>query len=258
MVHQPRKRFGQNFLTDRHIIQKIILAIQPQATDVIVEIGPGLGALTRPLLDCVNQLNVIEIDRDLSEALRNIDRLTVHCEDVLKFDFGAAFDNKPIRIVGNLPYNISTPLLFYLFHYANQIVDMHFMLQKEVVDRMAAGPNNKTYGRLSIMAQYYARVQKLFDVQPGSFSPAPKVTSSVVRLEPRRDREFAGIHEHQFSGIVKQAFANRRKTLRNNLKSLQDEQSIRSSGIDPGARAESLSLEQFVQLYRSSPAAGAK
>jgi 16S rRNA (adenine1518-N6/adenine1519-N6)-dimethyltransferase len=252
MLHQPRKRFGQNFLVDPHIIKKIILAIRPQATDDIIEIGPGHGALTRPLLDCVNKLSVIEIDRDLCATLCTLDRLTVHCEDVLNVDFASLTENAPMRIVGNLPYNISTPLLFHLFKYTSQIIDMHFMLQKEVVDRMSAGPGNKNYGRLSVMTQYYAEVEKLFEVKPGSFNPAPKVTSAIVRLIPRAHRELAGDHEKKFADLVKQSFSQRRKTLRNNLKLVLNEQNIMAGGIDPGSRAESLTLQDFIRLYKQS------
>ncbi|MBN1378300.1 MAG: 16S rRNA (adenine(1518)-N(6)/adenine(1519)-N(6))-dimethyltransferase RsmA [Gammaproteobacteria bacterium] len=250
MFLHPRKRFGQNFLTDQQIIKKIILAIQPRSNDNIVEIGPGQGALTYPLLEHVESLNVVEIDRDLCAVLSKIEKLTIHCQDVLKFDFAAAFENHSVRIVGNLPYNISTPLLFHLFEYSDQIIDMHLMLQKEVVDRLTAMPNCKNYGRLSVMAQYYAEVYKLFEVNPSSFFPAPKVTSAVICVKPRPHRELEKIQEEDFSRLVKQAFSQRRKTLRNNLKLLLNEENIRACDIDPGARAETLTLQEFILLQR--------
>ena len=189
MFKSPRKRFGQNFLHDHNVIDKIISAIQPQAEDVIVEIGPGRGALTLPLLNIVQQMHVVEIDRDLVDWWQTQQRenLQIHAADVLKFDFSSLAASQKIRVIGNLPYNISTPLLFHLFNYIDDIRDMHFMLQKEVVERMVATPGGKEYGRLSVMVQFYCEVEKLFIVNPGSFFPAPKVDSAIVCLQPRAE-----------------------------------------------------------------------
>lgn len=248
MFKSPRKRFGQNFLQDHNVVDKIIRAIQPQADDVIVEIGPGRGALTLPLLGIVNQLHVVEIDRDLiswwqTQQHRN---LQIHAADALSFDFATIPAAQKLRIIGNLPYNISTPLLFHLFDCIEHIRDMHFMLQKEVVERMIAPPGGKEYGRLSIMVQFYCQVEKLFSVQPGSFFPAPKVESAIVRLQPRRDRP--DCDPRALSALVQQAFSQRRKTLRNCLKDSLDSDEISAQGIDPGARPQTLSLADYVRL----------
>jgi len=216
--HVPRKRFGQHFLVDREIIERIVSAIDPHRGEHIVEIGPGLGALTTPLLERVEHLHVVELDRDLSERLREhypIDRLTVHQSDALRFDFATL--PAPLRVVGNLPYNISTPLLFHVAATAARCTDLHFMLQHEVVERMIAKPSEPEYGRLSVSLQYRFRLERLFTVAPGSFRPPPKVHSAVVRLVPRPSTELDALDEAGFSRIVAQAFSMRRKTLRNTL-----------------------------------------
>jgi len=253
MKHQARKRFGQNFLQDEGIIQQIIHAINPQPNDNIVEIGPGKGALTASLLQQSGSLNVIELDRDLIPILqRNLnhpDSLTIHNVDALKFNFLSLTNDKhPLRIVGNLPYNISTPLMFHLIDFASNIADMHFMLQKEVVDRITAMPNSKAYGKLSVMLQYYCFAEKLFDVRPESFSPAPKVNSAIVRLIPYKEKPVNVDNEIVFNKIVHQSFSQRRKTLRNNLKQMLTDEEISSVGISPSVRAETLTVEQFTKL----------
>ena len=253
-AHQARKRFGQNFLHDRHVIERIVAAIRPQATDTVVEIGPGLAALTRPLLERLPHLQVVELDRDLAARLRAEfppERLTVHEGDALKFDFGAL--GPDLRIVGNLPYNISSPLLFHLADFAAQIRDMHFMLQKEVVWRMAAAPDTPDYGRLSVMLQAQFRVEKLFIVPPGAFTPAPKVDSAIVRLTPLPANQVAWRDRERFATVVAQAFAMRRKTLRNNLKGLIAAEAMETLGIDPGRRAETLSVADFARLAAIEP-----
>jgi 16S rRNA (adenine1518-N6/adenine1519-N6)-dimethyltransferase len=249
--HRARKRFGQNFLHDPGVIHRIVAAIRPQAGDVMVEIGPGLAALTRPLLDALPHLDVVELDRDLAARLRAEflpERLTVHECDALKFDFGAL--GSDLRVVGNLPYNISSPLLFYLAEFAGQIRDMHFMLQKEVVWRMAAAPDTPDYGRLSVMLQARFRVEKLFIVPPGAFNPAPKVDSAIVRLTPLATEQIAWDNQTRFASVVTQAFSQRRKTLRNTLKGLIDAVAMQAIGIDPGRRAETLSVAEFAALAR--------
>ena len=252
MSHQPRKRFGQNFLHDNMVIQNIIHAISPQKGEKFVEIGPGKGAITEPLLQEVGEIDVVELDRDLIPILhQNLDHLgtlRIHQSDALKFDFSSLASGQAFRVVGNLPYNISTPLLFHLASFLPHIVDMHFMLQKEVVDRMAAPPNSKTYGRLSVMMQYHCQVEKLFLVKPGSFFPPPKVDSAIVRLTPHKVNPYDVKDKSVFNHIVGQCFSQRRKTLRNNLKNILETQAIESLGIDPGCRAETLDITQFVLL----------
>jgi len=253
MNHKARKRFGQNFLHDQGIIQQIIYGINPQINDNIVEIGPGKGALTASLLDAAGKLNVIELDRDLIPILQNnlgnSEHLHIHNVDALKYDFSQLSDKaNNLRVVGNLPYNISTPLLFHLMSFAHLIKDMHFMLQKEVVDRITAGPNSKTYGRLSVMLQYYCFTEKLFIVKPGAFFPAPKVDSAIVRLIPYKKPPVKVDSQKVFADIVSQCFSQRRKTLRNNLKTILNEEEICSLDINPTARAETLTLEQFASL----------
>ena len=251
MAHQARKRFGQNFLHDANIIQKIVDAIAPHNGDHLVEIGPGQAALSIPLLQATGAIDAVELDRDLLPILEEkcapYGNINLHNADALKFDFaGLKTDERQLRLVGNLPYNISTPILFHLLEQRTVIQDMHFMLQKEVVDRMAASPGNKTYGRLSVMLQACCTVEQLFDIGPGAFKPAPKVDSSIVRLTPHTD---SNINDEQtFAEIVTRSFAQRRKTLRNNLKGLLDEGQIKQASIDPGTRAETLHIEDFQRL----------
>lgn len=251
--HTPRKRFGQNFLHDQNIIANIVAAIEPDKNQRIIEIGPGKGALTKPLLQAAGKLEVIELDRDLipilEEKFSNSGELIIYSHDVLKFDFTQLnAESQSLRIVGNLPYNISTPLLFHLMEFLPLIKDMHFMLQKEVVDRICAQPGNKDYGRLSVMMQYYCDTANLFIVPPGAFYPPPSVNSAIVRLVPRQSEEVSQIDAKALSSIVQSCFAQRRKTLRNNLKKFLSDEQIKSLGIDPGLRAETLTLEDFKKL----------
>jgi len=255
LQHQPRKRFGQHFLHDANVITRIVAAIRPQPGEPLVEIGPGLGALTGPLLDAAGSLDVVELDRDLLEPLRarcaGRGLLRVHHADALTFNFAMLRgDGPPLRVAGNLPYNISTPLLFHLLSQAGHLRDMHFMLQKDVVDRMAAQAGEDAYGRLSVMLQYRCRVEPLFTVGPGAFQPPPKVWSAVVRLVPRETSPVAVPDEQRFAEVVRLAFAQRRKTLRNSLRGLLDAEQIRTAGIDPGARPETLDLAAFAALSR--------
>jgi 16S rRNA (adenine1518-N6/adenine1519-N6)-dimethyltransferase len=251
--HRPRKRFGQNFLHDPGIIQRIIQAISPLPGDKLVEIGPGQGAITTQLLPLVGEMQVIELDRDLIDPLaatcQSLGNLEIHNTDALKFDFTTlAKSDSPIRVVGNLPYNISTPLLFHLLDQSACIKDMHFMLQKEVVDRMAAEPGSKSYGRLSVTLQARAEVVPLFSIGPGAFNPPPKVDSAFVRLIPHDAPVYQIDNWNDFGHLVAQAFSQRRKTLRNCLKKTLTSEAIESAGIDPGVRAESLSIENFAAL----------
>ncbi len=254
MQHRPRKRFGQNFLHDSQVIAKIVQAISPRPTEHLVEIGPGLGALTQALLPKTSQLDVVEIDRDLLATLHTLavqyPQLTVHHADALQFDFSGLA--KSLRVVGNLPYNISTPLLFHLLAQLQVIKDMHFMLQKEVVERLSACPGSHAYGRLSVMVQYFCQVDYLFTVKPGAFYPAPKVDSAIVRLIPHASIPFVAQDFSRFSQIVLQAFNQRRKTLHNSLKKFLSSAQIASCGIDPNARPEQLSVEEFVRLAKPS------
>lgn len=255
MNHKPRKRFGQNFLHDQQVIDRIVASIAPRSSDVLLEIGPGQGALTRPLVESGAEIHVIEIDRDLVAALQQrfagVDNITIHSCDALKTNFSTITGNRPFRLVGNLPYNISTPLIFHLLQWHQLVIDMHFMLQKEVVERMAAGPGSKRYGRLSVMTQFLCQVTPLFDVQAESFSPAPKVCSSIVRLTPLSAPPFDTGPAGQLEKVVAAAFSQRRKTLRNSLRGLVDAGQILAAGIDPGQRAEQLSLSQFAALARA-------
>lgn len=257
--HLPKKSLGQHFLHERAYIDRIVQAVDPQPGDRLVEIGPGQGAITLPLLRRHGALTVIEFDRDLLRPLaamaEGLGELSiVHC-DVLEVDFTALAGGAPIRLVGNLPYNISSPILFHVLEHAAVIRDMVFMLQKEVVDRMAAGPGSKTYGRLGVMLQAWCRVTALFDVGPGAFRPPPRVDSAVVRLVPRPPEEVGIADPARFAAIVRDAFGQRRKTLRNSLARLCDEATIRAAGIDPQARAEQLAVEDFVRLANQPPAA---
>ncbi|MEJ2060411.1 MAG: 16S rRNA (adenine(1518)-N(6)/adenine(1519)-N(6))-dimethyltransferase RsmA [Gammaproteobacteria bacterium] len=251
-VHRPRKRFGQNFLHDRGILARMVAAIAPRAGDHLVEIGPGLGALTEPLLQHLDALDVVELDRDLIPHLQSLagpDRLHIHQADALRFDFTVLAD-KPgsLRVVGNLPYNISTPLIFHLLENAPLIHDMHFLLQKEVVDRLAAAPGGKDYGRLSVMVQYACEVESLFRVPPGAFTPPPKVDSAFVRLTPYPEPPWRAIDPALLSRLVNQAFTQRRKTLRNAVKGLADSTDIEAAGLDPTQRPETLSVADYVRL----------
>lgn len=253
--HKARKRFGQNFLHDMNIIDKIVRAIRPIEGDNIVEIGPGMGAMTEPVLEACGALNVVELDRDLIPILRtkffNYPDFHIHEGDALQYDFTQLVkDEKPLRIIGNLPYNISTPLIFHLLSYTEEklVSDMHFMLQKEVVDRLAAGPGTSDYGRLGIMAQYWCKVEPLFIVGPGAFNPPPKVDSAIVRLTPHDALPFPAKNVPTLQHVVRQAFSMRRKTLRNTLKTLISADNIAALGIDAGLRPERLSLEQYVQI----------
>lgn len=252
--HRPRKRFGQNFLHQPQVIQQIIAAIAPREQDFLVEIGPGQGALTQPLLAQAKRLVAIEFDRDLVQYLQdqNWGELTIYQADVLKFDF-AQLNQPVLRIVGNLPYNISTPLLFHVLNYAAQIQDMVFMLQKEVVDRIVASPNCADYGRLSVMLQYYCHAEKLFDVSPEAFNPPPKVDSSIVHLIPHKAPPVHINNRLLFEKLVSQAFTQRRKTLRNNLKPLLNAEQIEQAGINPQLRAETLTLAEFAALANLLP-----
>ena len=247
--HKAKKSFGQNFLVDQNIIADIIRAIRPESGDNMVEIGPGLGALTRPLLKLLNTLHVVEIDRDIIARLKTDypqDKIVIHEGDALKFDFASL--PAPLRIVGNLPYNISSPLLFHFSDYAARIIDMHFMLQNEVVERMVAAPSTPEYGRLSVMLQYRFYMEKLIDVPPGSFRPAPKVDSAVVRMIPIPADKITVRDEALFARIVATAFGQRRKTLRNTLKSFLDEADFARLGIDAQLRAENLGVPEFARI----------
>ncbi|MCB1888988.1 MAG: 16S rRNA (adenine(1518)-N(6)/adenine(1519)-N(6))-dimethyltransferase RsmA [Rhodocyclaceae bacterium] len=249
MEHRARKRFGQNFLTDPNIIRKIVDAIAPRDGDTVVEIGPGLGALTEPLLARLPRLHVVEIDRDLIARLKTAhppEQLVIHEGDALAFDFSTL--GAGLKVVGNLPYNISTPLLFHLAAFAEQVREMTFMLQKEVVMRMVAEPGSHDYGRLSVMLQYRFSMLRLFDVPPGAFRPAPKVTSAIVRMVPKPTEALTARDPDLLGAIVTAAFGQRRKTLRNTLKGLLPEAEIEAVGIDPGLRGEKLTLDQFVAL----------
>jgi len=248
--HRPRKRFGQHFLTDQTTIDKIVAAIQPQSTDTIVEIGPGQAAISEPLARLAGVFHAIEFDRDLAAALKRQfatqTNVTIHEADALRFDFPSLGND--LRIVGNLPYNISTPLLFRLTECRHVIKDMHFMLQKEVVDRMAAPPGNKTYGRLSIMLGCYMEIEPLFDVPATAFSPQPKVTSSIVRLRPLPVDAYTITDHEKLSGIVAEAFSKRRKTLRNALRAIATEEDLIAAGMDPASRPEQATIANYVTL----------
>lgn len=255
--HRARKRFGQNFLHDASVIDNIVAAVHPAANDHLVEIGPGQGALTEALITSGCRLDVVELDRDLVPGLLAAfsiyPNFKLHSADALRFDFSAlqSGPSAKLRVVGNLPYNISTPLIFKLLEDSASIQDMHFMLQREVVERLAAAPGNKHWGRLGAMAQYYCHVEHLFDVPPEAFRPAPKVHSAIVRLRPRESGPAAGCTPAQLKALLHAAFAQRRKTLRNNLKGLIDSQALEAIGVDPGARAETLELEELIHIAKA-------
>ncbi|RDI46505.1 16S rRNA (adenine(1518)-N(6)/adenine(1519)-N(6))-dimethyltransferase RsmA [Aquicella lusitana] len=252
----PRKRFGQHFLHDQAIIQRIIAALAPQPDEHLIEIGPGQGALTLPVIKQIHHLEAVEIDRDLILELRSRVRrhgeLVIYSSDVLAFDFASVKqDDRPLRVFGNLPYNISTPLIFHLLDYASIISDMLFMLQKEVAERMAAKPNSEAYGRLSVMVQYHCQVALLFNVPASAFYPPPQVESSIVRLTPYRDYPYPAKNYALFESIVKQAFGQRRKTLRNSLKELINDDVWAHIGIHSDLRPENLSVQDFVEISNS-------
>jgi 16S rRNA (adenine1518-N6/adenine1519-N6)-dimethyltransferase len=251
MKHVARKRFGQNFLTDDHVLHDIIESIGPRHGDTMVEIGPGLAAMTALLLKELEHMHVVELDRDLVARLEKAyprERLTIHAGDALKFDFGAipVPEGKKLRVVGNLPYNISSPLLFHLTEFAHLIEDQHFMLQKEVVERMVAEPGTKAYGRLSVMLQWRYDMAMLFVVPPTAFDPPPQVDSAIVRMVPTR-RQLAADAD-TLEAVVQKAFSQRRKVIRNCVAGMFTEQQLVEAGIDPGARPETVSLEQYVAL----------
>ncbi len=250
MAHRQRKRFGQHFLRDSSVIADIVNAIAPQTTDTVVEIGPGEGVLTTPLARNAGHLHAVELDRDLITSLQKKfaaqESVTIHSADALQFDFSSL--GSDLRITGNLPYNISTPLLFHLIEHRHAILDMHFMLQKEVVNRMAAEPGTKAYGRLSIMLGCFMHVQPLFDVPPEAFDPPPKVVSAVVRLWPRGADAPHIADTGRLSQLVAEAFSQRRKTLRNALKNNFDEAELVAAGIDPSCRPEQIAIASWVNL----------
>lgn len=251
--HKARKRFGQNFLVDHGIINNIVRSVHPLKTDQIVEIGPGKGAITELLASECDNLSVIELDRDLVPWLKvkfeKHPNFQLFQADALKFDFAQLINTgKPLRIVGNLPYNISTPLIFHLLSYADKVQDMHFMLQKEVVKRMAAEPGTGAYGRLGIMVQYYCAVENLFEVPPTSFDPPPKVDSAIVRLMPYKKLPFVAKNVKTLESLVNVAFQQRRKTLRNALKSLLEPEQLEVLPVDLSLRPENISLEDYVKL----------
>jgi 16S rRNA (adenine1518-N6/adenine1519-N6)-dimethyltransferase len=250
--HSPRKRFGQNFLQSQPIIDSIIRAINPQADDNMLEIGPGLGALTKPLLGKLKKLTAVEIDTDLQKYLQELPiaqgKLNLIAADALTIDYDQFGPN--LRVVGNLPYNISTPILFRLLQYVTHIEDMHFMLQKEVVDRMAAIPGTKAYGRLSVMLHYLCEVEALFSVPAEAFEPKPKVESAIVRLTPYQVSPYEPVAIEHLERLVASAFAMRRKTLANNLKGIVSAAQISELGIDPGKRPEQISIAEYVQLVK--------
>jgi len=257
--HTARKRFGQNFLHDTHVIQNIVAAICPQKDQFLLEIGPGLGALTEPVAEQIDRLTVLELDRDLAERLRHHpflhQKLNVIETDAMQFDFAQLYaseklaeEQQKIRVFGNLPYNISTPLMFHLFKFCDIIQDMHFMLQKEVVKRLCAAPNSKAYGRLTIMTQYFCQVMPVLEVPPSAFKPAPKVDSAVVRLIPHQQLPHAVKDLYWLNRVTAQAFNQRRKTLRNALSTLISPENLTALSIDLNARAENLSIADYARL----------
>ena len=253
MLPRPKKRFGQHFLTDRHYLERIVAAIDPRAGEAMVEIGPGTGLLTERLAERVAPLHVVEIDRDLAQALRNRfppAQVTVHEADALEFDLASL--PAPLRVVGNLPYNVSTPILFRVAAAADRIGDCVFMLQKEVVDRMVAAPATADYGRLSVMLQYRFAMESVLRVPPGAFTPPPKVDSAVVRMVPLGADRPRARDAARFEAVVAAAFSQRRKTLRNAARALVDAEAFARAAIDPGRRGETLSVAEFIALADAS------
>lgn len=252
---RARKRFGQNFLTDTLFADKIVAALRITACDHIVEVGPGHGALTELLLDSGVTLDAVEIDRDLAallaEKFATRENFTLHVEDVLQFELASIVTGHPLRIIGNLPYNISTPLLFHFLQQRKTIHDMHFMLQSEVVDRIVAPPGSKTYGRLSVMLQYYFTAQRLFKVPADAFRPRPKVISAVVKLMPRTRPENEAVDYRSLERLLRTAFQQRRKTIKNNLRDFFSADDLQRIDIDPQQRAENLDMAQFILLARA-------
>ncbi|MDN3653616.1 16S rRNA (adenine(1518)-N(6)/adenine(1519)-N(6))-dimethyltransferase RsmA [Thalassotalea ponticola] len=250
--HQAKKRFGQNFLHDDAVISRIVDAIDPAEGENLIEIGPGLGALTEPVIERAGDISVVELDRDLAHRLRHhpflAKHLTIYEIDALKFDFGTLAESQPLRVFGNLPYNISTPLIFHLLSFGDKIKDMHFMLQKEVVNRMAAGPDSKAYGRLSIMCQYYCQVMPVMEIGPEAFQPPPKVDSAIVRLIPREHIEYPAKDIKWLGRVCTEAFNQRRKTIRNSLKKLISAEQLEQLGISASLRPENISLPDYVKI----------
>ncbi|WOH37186.1 16S rRNA (adenine(1518)-N(6)/adenine(1519)-N(6))-dimethyltransferase RsmA [Thalassotalea fonticola] len=250
--HQAKKRFGQNFLHDDAVISRIVDAINPCSGENLVEIGPGLGALTEPVIERAGDISVVELDRDLAHRLRHhpfiAKHLTIHETDALKFDFSTLAAEQPLRIFGNLPYNISTPLIFHLLTFKDKVKDMHFMLQKEVVNRMAAEPNSKTYGRLSIMCQYYCQVIPVMEIGPEAFQPPPKVDSAIVRLIPHDEIKYPAKDVKWLERVTREAFSMRRKTIRNSFKRLISAEQLEELGIKASLRPENLSMHDYITV----------
>lgn len=251
--HKARKRFGQNFLNDDSVIEGIVRAIAPKEGDNLLEIGPGLGAITEPVAELTDKLNVVELDKDLAERLVTHPfigkKLNIYQADALQFDFNQVIDPEhKLKVFGNLPYNISTPLLFHLYEFLDGIENMHFMLQKEVVNRMCAAPNSKAYGRLSIMTQYYCKTIPVIEVPPTAFVPPPKVDSAVIRLIPKDKELRTQATPKTLNRVCLEAFNQRRKTLRNSLSNLMTAEELAELNIDASLRAENLSLDQFISI----------
>lgn len=249
--HRHRKRFGQHFLHDPGTLNRIHRAINPQPDEHVIEIGPGQGALTTLIVDQVRQLDAIEIDRDLADYLQRHftqPQFTLHVGDALTFDYPSLLQRGSVRVIGNLPYNISTPLLFTLYEHADLITDMHFLLQKEVVDRMTAQAGSSAYGRLSVMTQYFCQAQNLFNVANGAFTPPPKVTSSVVKLVPHRASQLTASNFRHFAFIVREAFNHRRKTIHNAIKGFVQTDTFTKLDINPNTRPQQLTLQDYIRI----------
>lgn len=253
--YHAKKKFGQNFLVDNNLINKIITAFNPNPEQVILEIGPGLGALTSPLLEKIDHINLVEIDNELAQKLveKFHNKITLYNTDILKFDFkqllSTSTNKNTIRVIGNLPYNISTPILFFLFNQIENIEDMLFMLQLEVVERIVAKPNTKQYGRLSVMAQIFCDCQKLFNIPATAFNPRPKVESAIIYLKPKINNNYKNLNDFAlFDNLVKAAFNQRRKTISNSLKDFISSDELDKISINPKLRAENLSIEQYIAI----------